>query len=133
MYNLIEYSSNYFDATGSLWFYSKDEATKFDTDITSTNASKSFEYKVKLLENTVTDSANGIFRTTTVTTPLKYLSKFWRSLEMPLINCRVDLKLRWVSHCVLASAGVENNNADSNNITFTIKDTKPIQNAIQKI
>ena len=54
MYNLIEYSSNYSDATGSLWFYSKDEATNFDADI-SNNAFKSFEYKAKLLENTVVD------------------------------------------------------------------------------
>ena len=42
---------------------------------------------------------------------------------MPLINCKVELKLRWAKHCVLASAGVENNNADSD-IIFTIKDTK---------
>ena len=33
MYNLIEYSSNYSETTGILWFYSKDEATNFDTDI----------------------------------------------------------------------------------------------------
>ena len=55
---------------------------------------------------------------------LKYLSKFWKSLEMPLISCKVELKPRWMKHCVLASAGVENDVADSNNIIFTIKDTK---------
>ena len=33
MYNLIEYSSNYSDTTGSLWFYSKDETTTFNVDI----------------------------------------------------------------------------------------------------
>ena len=43
---------------------------------------------------------------------------------MPLINCKVELKLKWTKHCVLALAGVEHNNADSNNIVFTIKDTK---------
>ena len=55
---------------------------------------------------------------------LKYLSKFWKSLEMPLISCKVELKPRWMKHCVLALAGVENDVADSNNIIFTIKDTK---------
>ena len=37
MYNLIEYNSNYSEATGSLWFYSKDEATNFNADIANTN------------------------------------------------------------------------------------------------
>ena len=43
---------------------------------------------------------------------------------MPLIKCNVELKLRWTKHCVLAAAGVENNNAGSNNNIFTIKDIK---------
>ena len=43
---------------------------------------------------------------------------------MPLINCKVELKLRWTKHCVLASAGVENDGANSNNVIFTMKDTK---------
>ena len=49
---------------------------------------------------------------------------FWRLLEMPLINCNVNLKLKWVKHCVLASSGTENVDANSNNIILTIKDTK---------
>ena len=43
MYNLIEYSSNYSETTGSLWFYFKDEATNFNADITNTNNFKSFK------------------------------------------------------------------------------------------
>ena len=56
----------------------------------------------------------------------KYLCNFWRSLEMPLINCKVELKFRWTKHCVLAAAGTlnVNGNNDGNNIIFTIKDTK---------
>ena len=50
MYNLIEYSSSYFKITGSLWFYSKDKATNFNTDLANNNF-KSF--KAKLLENSV--------------------------------------------------------------------------------
>ena len=52
MYNLIEYSSNYSETTGSLWFYSKEEPTNFNGDLANTNNSKSLMYKAKLLENT---------------------------------------------------------------------------------
>ena len=49
MHNLLEHSSNYSDTAGSLWFYSKDEATNFNNNTTDTNNFKSFIYKVKLL------------------------------------------------------------------------------------
>ena len=93
MYDWIEYSSNYSEITGSLWFYSKDEATDFNADIANTNHSKSFRYKTKLLENNEADGANRILKNA-VSLPLKYLSNFWRSLEMWLINCKVELKLK---------------------------------------
>ena len=48
MYNLIKFSSNYSETRGSLWFYSKDEATNFNADIANTNDFKSFMYKAKL-------------------------------------------------------------------------------------
>ena len=56
-----------------------------------------------------------------------YLSNFWRSLEMPMINCssiedKVPLKIRRTKHCVLASAGVENKSANYNNIILTMED-----------
>ena len=59
--------------------------------------------------------------------PLKYLSNFWKSLEMPLVNCKVELKLKWTNYFVLSVAGNENNtndNDNANNTIFTIKDTK---------
>ena len=66
MYNLIEYSSNDSETIGSLWFYSKDEATNFDNNIANTNNFKSFKYEAKLLENTVAqpvaNAAYGILR-----------------------------------------------------------------------
>ena len=49
MYNLLEYRLNYFNMTGSLWFYSKDEAINFNNDIVNTGAFNSFKYKAKLL------------------------------------------------------------------------------------
>ena len=87
MYNLIEYSSNHSETTGSLWIYSKDEATNFNAYIANDNNFKSFEYKAKLLGNTVAqpnpNEANGILRNATIAVPLKYLSNFSRLLE----NC----------------------------------------------
>ena len=104
MYNLLEYSSNYPDKTRSLRFYSKNEATNFNAGIENTNAFKSFEYKVKLLGNTVVqptpNQANGILKNTAAAVPLKYLGNFSRSLETPLINCKVELKPRWTRYCV---------------------------------
>ena len=49
--------------------------------------------RLKLLGNTVVNETNGILRNF-IAVLLKYLSNFWRSLEMPLINCKVELKLK---------------------------------------
>ena len=49
MHDLIEYTSNYSETTGSLWFYSKDEASNFNADIAKNNSFKLFEHKSKLL------------------------------------------------------------------------------------
>ena len=76
IYNLIEYSSNYSETTGSLWFYSKVEATNFNADNENTNNFKSFKYKAKLLGNTVADGANVILKNATIAVPLKYVSNF---------------------------------------------------------
>ena len=51
--------------------------------------------------------------------PLKYLSNFWRNLEMPLINCEVNLILAWSANCAVVYNDVANQGA-----TFTITETK---------
>ena len=56
--------------------------------------------------------------------PLKYVSNFLRSLEMSLVNCKVELIGKWTKHCVLAAPGNDNINNETENIIFTIKDTK---------
>ena len=97
MYNLIEYSSNYSETTGRLWFYSEDEASNFNNNIANTDNFKYFKYKAKLLGNAAAqpapNAANGIPKNATIAVPLKYLSNSWRSIEMRLINCKVELKL----------------------------------------
>ena len=48
----------------------------------------------------------------------------WKSYEIPLINCKVELEVHWKGQCVLAAAAADNVNANESNIIFTIKNTK---------
>ena len=84
MYNLIEYSDNYAKTTGSLWQYFRDEP---DDDLEDC---ESFKSKIKITGKTPN---NGNEKDVEIMVPLKYLSNFWRTLEMPLINCEVNLIL----------------------------------------
>ena len=93
MYNLIEYGENYSDTSGSLWQFKRDESTG-NINLTNNNSS-SFKYKANLISNTDADGANRKKEGIKVVVLLKYLSNFWRSLEMPLHNCKVELSLRW--------------------------------------
>ena len=63
MYSLTECSWNYSETTGSLWFYSKDEATDFNNNIANTDGFKSFKYKAKslgIIDQPNPNNANGI-------------------------------------------------------------------------
>ena len=66
MYNLIEYSSNYSETTGSLWFYSKNKGANFNANIANASNFKSFKYKAKFLEKTedqpTPNNSNGILK-----------------------------------------------------------------------
>ena len=97
MYNLKEFSSNYSETTGSSWCYSKNEATNINANIANTNNFKCFEYKAISLGNTEAQSnlneANEAIENVTVAVSLKYLRKFWISLKMPLVNCKVEVKI----------------------------------------
>ena len=119
MYNLIEYSDNYAKTTGSLWQYCKDiPARNANGEIIifeENNTTDSFKFKAKITGQT----GNGGTKNIEIMVPLKYLSNFWRTLEMPLINCEVNLILTWSSHCVLIATTVQNQTA-----TFEITDTK---------
>ena len=59
----------------------------------------------------------------TIVVALKYLSNSWRQLEMSLINCKVELKLKWTKYCVLSAKGNDNDNDNVNNIFFALTDT----------
>ena len=83
MYNLIEYSGNYSDTSGSLWDFKRDEIVN-NADVTNDDNAPSFKYKANLIGNT---ENNGTKNGVKIAVPLKYLSNFWRSLEMLLIIC----------------------------------------------
>ena len=63
--------------------------------------SESFKSKAKIKGNT---PADGNTKDVEITVPFKYLSNFWRNLEMPLINCEVNLILTWSSTSVIANS-----------------------------
>ena len=114
MYNLIEYRNNYSDTSGNLWGFKRDEIDN-NADVTNDDNAPSFKYKASNIGNT---ENNGTKNGVKIAVPLKYLSNFWRSLEMPLINCKVELSLKWIENCVLTTA------ANANEATFKITDAK---------
>ena len=114
MYNLIEYSDNYSNTSESLWGLKRDETVN-NTDMTNDDNAPSFKYKAGLITDT---KAGGTKDVVKIAVQLKYLSNFWRSLEMPLISCKVELSLKWIENCVLTT--VDN----ASNATFKINDAK---------
>ena len=119
MYNLIEYSDNYSKKSGSLWQYCKDiPAVDDEGDIVifnGANDTDSLNFKSNILGKTNND---GEIENIEIMVPLKYLNNFWRTLEMPLINCEVELILTWFDNCVIISTNVAYQNP-----TFTITET----------
>ena len=135
MYNLLEYSKNYRKTTGSLWNYYRDKPNS-DTDDNeikySIINSKSFDYKANFI-GSVTHN-NLTKNDVKIVVPLKYLSNFWRSLNIPLINCEVELILTWFKNCVLIDKLTREADYDADpdvyeidnpeNAIFQITDTK---------
>ena len=108
IYNLIEYSDNFQDSSATLYQYKRDEPPDDINNNVTVNNSSYFKYKVNLLGNPV-EAVKAVVS-------LKYLSNVFRSLEMPLINCKIKLNLTWKKECVLSS--------NDGNAVFIISDTK---------
>ena len=83
----------------------------------------SFKYKANLIGNT---EANKTQKGVKIAVPLKYLRNFWISLEMSLINCKVELSLAWIKECVLTTdeIGTDTNATGADSATYMITDTK---------
>ena len=118
-YNFIEYSDNYAKTTESLWQYCKDipvrNANGYIAIFAENSTTDSFKFKEKITGQTGNNGTKNV----EIMVPLKYLSNFWRTLEMPLINCEVNLILTCSSGCVLISTAIQNQNA-----TFAITDAE---------
>ena len=109
MYNLIEYSDNYSQKFGSLWEYCKHiPAVNNNGDIVDFNGANgtySFNFKTKMTGQAGDD---GEINNVEIMVPLKYLINFWRTLEMTLINCEINLILTWSANCVIIYTDVAN-------------------------
>ena len=120
MYNLIEYSNNFSKTSGSLWKYCKDIPVVDDNnnivEFNGTNTADLFNFKAKITGQT---GNNGRIDNAEIMVQLKYLSNFWRTLEMVLIDCEVNLILTWSIDCVILYTNVTNQGS-----TFSIADTK---------
>ena len=109
MYNLLKCSDIYADSSKSFWQFKRDEQNmngENPADVT-TAGSSSFKYKSSLIENK---------NDATIAVPLKYMSNFFGSLEMPLINCKIHLETSWTKDCVMSN--------NDGNATFQITSTK---------
>ena len=103
MYNLTEYSDDYSDTSESLWQLKRYESPVTNAgnpDSVSTGNSTSFKYKSSIFK-TITATDHQVFNNVKIAVPLKYLSNFWRSLEIPLINCKIHLEWNWTVFCQL--------------------------------
>ena len=133
MYNFLEYSKNYRKTTDSLWNYYRDESS----DPLFSN-SESFKYKTSITGNTynVGDGEAGYDadkvgkNETEIVIPPKHLSNFWRALNIPLVNCEVELILTWSKNCILADMTVRTAQGGNpaivapNGLEYQITDTK---------
>ena len=128
VYNVLEFSKNYSKTSGSLWNYYRDEPNSStgdnDNNINySIKGSKSFDYKTNITGKL--EGGNRI-KNAEIVVPLKYLSNFWRTLDIPLINYEVSLTLTWSENCVLTSKATKAAEGDNpainnpTNLTFRI-------------
>ena len=120
MYNLIEYSDNYSKTSKSLCKYYRDEPFLNNNGaiayfLVDNSNSDSFKFATKIAARIGNDGTNNV----KISVPLKYLSNFWRALEISLINCENNLILTRNDRCYIID-----NPTDHQKPTFTKTDTK---------
>ena len=116
MYNLLEYSKNYLKTTGSFWNYYRNEPNSgvggANNNINySIKDSKSFDYNTSITGKL---EGNNTEKEVEIVVPLKHLNNFWRTLNMPLVNCEINLILTWSENCVLTSKATRDAYPDAN-------------------
>ena len=119
MYNLIEYSDNYSKTYGSLWHYYSNEPFLGNGAIADFPANNdnhaSFKFKTKIAGKTV----NYGMKNVKIRVLLRYLGNFWRTFQMPVINCGINLILSWSNRCFIMDNCVDNQEK-----TFAITNAK---------
>ena len=134
MYNLTEYNKNYSNTTGKFWNYYRDKPDSGAVGNTNycMRDSKSFDYKKGITEKL--ENGNTEKEDIGIVVPLKHLSNFWRTLDIPLINSKINLILTWTENCAIKSKATRDADHDADpavvavntltNETFKITDTK---------
>ena len=96
VYNLIEYSNNFSDTSGSLWPFERDESpltNDGNPNNVSVNNSTYFKNISSLIGESTAANNNRVFKNVEIAVPLKYLSNFWIFIEILLVNCKIHLEL----------------------------------------
>ena len=99
MYNLTEHNKNYSKTSGSLFQYYRDELSLNDNGVIDKfpGNSAANKFKQQITGETPADGTKDI----ETMVPLKYLSSFWRTLEIPLTDCEINFILIWCANCVI--------------------------------
>ena len=113
MYNLTEYSDNFSDSTASLYHYKRQEPLPNNANLT-TAGSSSFKCKSDLLGNEAEDGNNLLWKNAQIIVLLKYISSFFISLELPLINTKLYIQLNYTKNSVISAV-----HADDSTIKIT--------------
>ena len=130
MYNLTECSDNYAESSGSFYQFKRDKSRRNDDGNPHNVALENltpFKYKASLLgKATDADENDRSLKNTKIEVPSKYLSNFFTSLEMPLINCKIHLELNWNNDYVMYGADTYagGDNANDRETTFQITSRK---------
>ena len=116
MYNLVVYVNNYSKASGSLWKYYRDEPALTNAGAIANFHAVDNSASLKINKKITGKSADSGTKDIEIMVPLKYLSNFWRILEMPLTNCDINNILSWSGKWMLSN--------DTKATIFAITDTK---------
>ena len=95
-YNLIESSDAYQKTSGNLWKYYRNETTLDANDnIIDFPPDNKNNISLKSKQKIIVQTGNGGTKDVKIIIPSKYLSNFWRTIEIPLINCEISIQLKW--------------------------------------
>ena len=104
MYNLIEYIDVYLKTSGVLWQYYTDEPTLDNNDnIIDFPANNNNSILLKFKQQITRQTGNGDTKNVEIMDAVNYLSNFWRTVELKLTNCKINLQLKWSEKCILVA------------------------------